>query len=109
MAAERSALWNSAKELLAASAEVRSISIITGKAVGMAYTLLASHSVAETVYAWSTAQITPLNEEAGGIVMYANKLKIHQIYLKPEKLQSKPIKRSTETLILPLLVKSWMI
>lgn len=75
LAAERSALWNSAKELLAASAEVRSISIITGKAVGMAYTLLASHSVAETVYAWSTAQITLLNEEAGGIVMYANKLK----------------------------------
>lgn len=75
LATERSPLWNSAKQLLTASSSVRSISVITGKAIGMAYTLLASHCVSETVYAWSTAQITPLNEEAGGIVMYANKLK----------------------------------
>jgi len=54
---------------------VRRISVITGDAIGLGYTLLASKSLGcDSVIAWESAVVAPVAKEVGGIVVYNDEI-----------------------------------
>lgn len=51
------------------------MAIIVGKSVGLGYTAMASMAAYDSVMAWNDAQISPLTANAGGIILYSDKIK----------------------------------
>lgn len=61
------------------------MALITGKAVGMGYTALASAFAYDSVMAWNDAQISPLTADAGGIILYSDKIKTKDVLKSREE------------------------
>jgi len=63
----------------------KKIAVIVGKAIGLGYTVMASNEIYDSVLAWASAQISPLTAQAGGIVMYSDKIKAKDIFKSREE------------------------
>lgn len=61
------------------------MAIITGKAIGTGYTAMASAYAYDSVMAWNDAQISPLTANAGGIVMYSDRIKSKDVLKSREE------------------------
>lgn len=75
---EQTGLISAVAKLAFAYAEVSSpmVSVVTGKAVGDGFAAMGSKALgADALYAWPSAKIAPLDEEAGSLIMFEDEIK----------------------------------
>lgn len=75
MTFEESSIYSIVPKYIQSIEGVRRISVITGDAIGLGYTLLASKSLGcDSVIAWESAVVAPVAKEVGGVVVYNNEI-----------------------------------
>ena len=75
MSFEESAILTIVSKYIQSIDGVRRISVITGDAIGLGYTLLASKSLGcDSVIAWESAVVAPVAKQIGGIVVYGDEI-----------------------------------
>ena len=75
MKIEQSSMLADVAKYLQSIDGVKRISVITGDAIGLGYTLLASKSLGcDSVIAWESAVVAPVAKEVGGLVVYNDEI-----------------------------------
>jgi len=75
MSLEESSVLSSVEKYIQSIDGVSRIALITGEAIGLGYTLLASKALGcDSVIAWENAVVAPVAKEVGGIVVYGDEI-----------------------------------
>ena len=75
MRLEQSSMLSDVAKYVQSIEGVKRISVITGDAIGLGYSLLASKSLGcDSVIAWESAVVAPVAKEVGGLVVYGDEI-----------------------------------